>query len=126
MLQIAGLLFANPSNPASAGLCLIFHRRFWGSKTGRCVSHCPVAGRAVTHSVTWRLTGNSGNGLTEQFDNYWLRVLCYIKELHLCMTNRFRWQASSHKDLRCSRNLQHTKKRELRCDDSTCQRRGQH
>ena len=72
MLQIAGLLFANPSNPASAALSLIFRRGFRGSKTGQCVSLCPVAGRAVTHSVTWNAAGNSGKGLTGEIDNYWL------------------------------------------------------
>jgi hypothetical protein len=72
MLQIAGLLFANPSNPASAALCLIFHRGFRGSKTGRCVSLCPAPGRAVTHSVTWKVLGNSGKCLTGEIDNYWL------------------------------------------------------
>ena len=72
MLQIAGLLFANPSNPASAALCLIFHWGFGGSKTGRCVSQCPAPGRAVTHSVTWNAAGNSGKGLTGEIDNYWL------------------------------------------------------
>jgi hypothetical protein len=77
MLQIAGLLFANPSNPASAALCLIFHRGFRGSKTGRCVSLCPVAGRAVTHSVTWTVLGNSGKCLTGEIDNYWLGGLVF-------------------------------------------------
>jgi len=72
MLQIAGLLFANPSNPASAALCLIFHRGFRGSKTGRCVSLCPAPGQAVTHSVTWNAAGNSGKCLTGEIDNYWL------------------------------------------------------
>ncbi len=72
MLQIAGLLFANPSNPASAALCLIFHRGFRGSKTGRCVSLCPAPGRTVTHSVTWNAAGNSGICLTGEIDNYWL------------------------------------------------------
>ncbi|VVN28856.1 hypothetical protein PS655_04756 [Pseudomonas fluorescens] len=72
MLQIAGLLFANPSNPASAALCLIFHWGFRGSKTGRCVSLCPVAGRAVTHSVTWKVLGNSVKCRTGEIDNYWL------------------------------------------------------
>ncbi|TDV44065.1 hypothetical protein EDF87_111170 [Pseudomonas helmanticensis] len=77
MLQIAGLLFANPSNPASAALCLIFHRGFRGSKTGRCVSLCPAPGRAVTHSVTWKAAGNSGKGLTGEIDNYWLGGLVF-------------------------------------------------
>jgi hypothetical protein len=77
MLQIAGLLFANPSNPASAALCLIFHRGFGGSKTGRCVSLYPVAGRAVTHSVTWKVLGNRGKCLTAQIDNYWLSGLVF-------------------------------------------------
>ncbi len=77
MLQIAGLLFANPSNPASAALCLIFHRGFGGSKTGRCVSLCPVAGRAVTHSVTWKMLGNRGKCLTGEIDNYWLGGLVF-------------------------------------------------
>ncbi len=72
MLQIAGLLFANPSNPASAALCLIFHRGFWGSKTEHCVSLCPATGRTVTHMVTRRVAGNNGKCLAGEIDNYWL------------------------------------------------------
>jgi len=51
VLQIAGLLFAKPSIPASAALWLIFYRPRKGPETGLGVSHCPESGQRVTHSL---------------------------------------------------------------------------
>ena len=90
MLQIAGLLLANPSNPASTAWCLIFHPRFRRSETGLCVSQCPGLARAVTHSDTFIGGGNSGIRPTSEADNYWPLLMW-------CLTDRYREQARSHK-----------------------------
>ena len=90
MLQIAGLLLANPSNPASTACCLIFHPRFRRSETGLCVSQCPGLARAVTHSDTFIGGGNSRKWPTSEADNYWPLLMW-------CLTDRYREQARSHK-----------------------------
>jgi len=45
MLQIAGLLLANPSNPASAAWSLIFYPWSLAPAMGLSVSQCPALAR---------------------------------------------------------------------------------
>ncbi len=52
MLQIAGPLFANPSNPASTACRLIFRNARSRPVTGLRVSHRPVVAPLVTHFET--------------------------------------------------------------------------
>ena len=51
-LQIAGLLFAKPSIPASVAFHLIFKDLYKGSKTVLSVSQRPAFARTVTREVT--------------------------------------------------------------------------
>ena len=60
-LQIAGLLFANPSIPASVAFHLIFKGPPERSKTVPLVSHSPVFERTVTHG------GNTCSGNTKHW-----------------------------------------------------------
>jgi len=101
ILQVAGPLFANPSNPASAALCLIFPRGFGGSKTAHRVSLRPGLARAVTH---WVVAGNSGKGLTVQIDNYWLGC-CGFLQLTTAVSDRSPSRAGSLPHLKCARFL---------------------